>query len=541
MKLSYCFAILSITGIFTGYLKAYSRTDLFRLQVKEEQNNCIAKIFNENLKPYTNLVISNTHLKDWIFKYNYQFLIVNIDNDYSVLKNMQAKTYIFFVTDLNILRTTIQKLTKYLYFSTRFNFIIYIEDNYHSEELFSILWSYYIYNVIVLQEKNKSLQLVTYFPYNVTDCGVNITPAKIGNCDDTPVLKYFVEKIPTDLHGCVVNAATMLRPPLVINFNYNLTDNAGIQGSESIVVQNIARRLNFTLKHIEHSFKDWGYRLLNGTYIRLYGLLHSKKSVIMYGAMYANYSVVVDFDLSRAYLFTNSIWWVPTAIEIPVWKNLLMIFNFKLILLIMACIIFYSTVWWIFDPEKNSLIYCALNTWSMMMLVSAPFPKSLPLKLQFFIWTISCLILSNLFFSQLLNVLSHPVFEHQIETVDDVLKYGLKFGFHPGYEPVFNSSIPKDKYILDNYIPCQSTNECPNRIAYQRDFAIMKMESMTNYLIKRIWTRSDGRPLLHAVNEYNTRQINGYVDNIIRFNIQIIVTNKKYYINVQDNFKQYQT
>lgn len=232
----------------------------------------------------------------------------------------------------------------------------------------------------------------------------------------------------------------------------------------------------------------------------------------MYCSMFSNDSYDDDLDFSIPYLFTRNHWWVPAALEIPAWKNLLMIFNFKLILVIVAFFIIYSLLWWIFDTAKNNFTYCMLNTWSMMMLVSAPFPENLPLKLQFFVWSICSVILSNLFFSQLLNVLSHPIFEHQISSVDEILSSGLMFGFHPGFESDYDARIPRDRYILENYVTCTSGLECPNRTAFKRDFALMKTETQTLYMMSKIWTRKDGKNMLYPIYEYPSRNLNGYND-----------------------------
>lgn len=484
----------------------------FLLKVSNPINTkCINEIFKRNEIIYTTLIITNSIFKNTLF-YNYgtQFLLLSVEHSFEVVKKIQCKFFIFRILDLNDLIISLKKLRQYFTFSTRHNFIIHLEEkNYNIQNVFILLWEYYIYNVIVFKASNDSYNLLTYYPFDGHACGRSTIEKVLGTCKDN-LDNYYPPKIPMDFEGCSFSAITMIRAPFVININSTSYDNPSVQGYEHTILMNIVKKMNFSLVHFKHDFQDWGAKLSNGSYTEMFSVLYNKKTDFMYCAMYSNDSYDDDLDFSMPYIFTRNYWWVPAAIEIPAWKNLLMIFNFKLILLIVAFIIIYSLIWWIFDTENNNFIYCMLNTWSMMMLVSAPFPKILPLKLQFFIWSACSLILSNLFFSQLLSVLNHPIFEHQISSVDEILSTGLKFGFHPGYEPDYDIQMPRDRYILQNYITCTSGLECPNRTAFKRDFALMKSETQTKYMMSKIWTRKDGKNLLYPIYEYSSKNLNGY-------------------------------
>lgn len=479
------------------------------IKQENELKTCVNKIVSEN---YNKNVL--------LIQYDYEINLLDVaipiirnTNDANldtIMQKYQIDMFlIFFIGTENDVIGLIEKIKKHKYWNSRAKFVICFQQlgelNFNLlNNIFEIFWKYYIFNVIILQQND--LELYTYFPYNFeSKCGNNITSKYILNCLDLKIIEYFLEKIPEDLNKCNVTALSILRPPYVVKLN-GTGFSAKESGFEVTILHTAAKKLNFTVVYLHNPYPDNGYMASNGTYIMMYEMIHKNIANLMFNALMYNATYYWDFHLMHFSTIAKGYWWVPCAGRNPLWENMIYIFNKRLWFTIMCTVFANSFAWWVFESyferNKTEFSYYFINTWAVLMIIPNKKPKHWILKACYYVWVVSCLILTTLYTSQLVSVLTKAFYGRQITTVDEMLASGIKFGFHPGFRTLYNDSLAKERYILRNYVPCSAHNECINRTAYQKDFAVMKNDKQILNLIPRYWTDSSGRTMICPVMEY---------------------------------------
>lgn len=478
------------------------------MKQENKLKTCLNKIVSENYNKNTLLIQHDSEIDvlDVPIPIIRQTNATNFD---AIMLTYQIDMYILFIGTENDLTRLLNKFKIYKYWNSRAKFVVsfqYIDILNFSllDEVFTIFWKYFIFNVIVIQPED--LKVFTYFPYNYeSKCGNNISSKYLLTCMDYQNKEFFSEKIPEDLNKCNVTVISLVRPPYVISFN-GTGLNPKKSGFEVTILHTAAKKLNFKVVYLNNPYLDNGYLASNGNYIMMFGMVHKNIANLMFNAMMYNASYSWDFNLMHFSTIAKGYWWVPVAQKNPVWQNIIFVFNKYLWLTIICTVFATSFIWWTFesyfDKKKTEFSYFVINTWAILMIIPNKMPKHWVLKVCYYIWVVSCLILTTLYTSQLISVLTKAFYAHQITTVDEILASGMKFGFHPGFSSLYNDSLPRERYILQHYVQCSAHNDCINRTAHQRDFAVMKNDKQILNLIPKFWIDSSGRTMIHPVMEY---------------------------------------
>lgn len=475
--------------------------------VSTKINNSQSSDTKNIINHYVNYIMQQHFIKNTlVINYNseveikskFPVVIHSSKINFHEMHSIQFDMYIIIPYEEKIMEL-INNLATYSYWKSRANFVLIFDDKYKDNlsDLFMMLWKIHIYNVLLLYYNLKEVQFITFFPFNNGNCGKNLLPEYISK-DTTD---FFPPKIPNNLNGCEFELESLVRAPYVVSLNFSGKDPSE-SGIEITILYNIAKKLNFVPKYIYHPHNDWGYRLMNGSYIMMYKDLYAEKISMIVNGFYYNSSIFWDFDYMYLFLNAKGYWWVPAAIEIPVWKNLTKIFNNQLWLIIFLSLVLNGIFRWIVEKNNEGILYCIFSSMCAMILIPIKFPKERALKLQLHVWIASGLIISTIYISQLISILSKPLYEKQIKSLDEAFEHKLKFGFHPLYVHVYNESIAKDKYILKHCVLCSADNECVNRTAFQRDFAIMKNDRQIKHWIPKYWTLPNGRNMIYPILEY---------------------------------------
>lgn len=371
---------------------------------------------------------------------------------------------------------------------------IFKEDVINMTEVFKICW---LYNLVDfnLHYDNK---VYTYFPYNSSNCTINFNAVKIHTCGEE-IKNIFPNKIPKTLNGCEIKLLGNTIPPYVINVLAN-RNNPNKAGFETTMLHTISKKLNFTDTYIKHTFKIWGNRLPNGTYTDMFSALIDKSADLMFGMADITLDSV-ELDTVTLHIHDELIWWVPIAGQEPVWRNFLKIYKPFMWLSVLLAVILNSSIWWIISKiltqNKFNFINSLLITICSFLQLTVVPPSSASLRCLFIFWVAFTLILATAYQSQLISILTQPRYEHQISSIEELINSKLKFGFYTPVSSFYtnpNSSI--ESYIYNNYIACPLTEECLNRSAFKRDFAVAKNKRQTYYLMKKYYSYPDGRPML---------------------------------------------
>lgn len=434
-------------------------------------------------------------------------IIININTSMNVKVNLTwtediVTNYIFFLESYEDLKNLAPHLKYIKFWHPKYKHIIIFRNLVDNNLVCNYLWNIYIYNVVIIVANiNRTWDLFTYFPYNQDICTKNVTETYIENCETIDQIKYYYPKKEIMYYSrCVFKAITIYRPPFVLS--YNKTDDMHLNpGFECTIMNTVSERMNFTLKYINHGFNDWGTKDINDSFSNMFGLLQNNQANIMFGAMYFSYSYTPHFDYSIPYTFVKTIWVVPGPKQISLWKNLTVVFDYYLWMLYFGTYIIIAAFWWFATQRNMKLEYCLLQIWALLLVASVKINVPQKIKMQLISWSICFMIINTLYVSKLIVVLTKPIFEKPINSVSDIIYSGLKMGFHPGFQTTLNRSLPEHKYILNNYEKCSVGFECTNRTAFEGDFATIKNNIQTCYMIPRWYTSKTGRSLVHIFGE----------------------------------------
>ncbi|GLV46612.1 hypothetical protein CBL_20893, partial [Carabus blaptoides fortunei] len=131
-----------------------------------------------------------------------------------------------------------------------------------------------------------------------------------------------------------------------------------------------------------------------------------------------------------------------------------------------------------------------------------PQPRSNVMRFLFMGSTLCSMLMYTAHQSQLIGSLTTPRYGRQITTVEELLESDLSYGFSALVTDFFvTSTNTQYKTIEANHIKCPITEECLNRTAFKRDFAVMKNVRQTNYLINKYYTKPDGTSMIYGFKE----------------------------------------
>lgn len=151
-----------------------------------------------------------------------------------------------------------------------------------------------------------------------------------------------------------------------------------------------------------------------------------RKVDVAYGHMWVNMGYIEDFDITYPLFADNSRWFVPTALPAKQWKSLFVIFEFNLWGAIIIVYVVNSLSWWIIGKlsqdmeELQDIGVCFLYSLYALCTGSFDQPSKFVMKILVMNWTIGGFLIAIMYQSQLLTILTSPLYEHQISTLQDL-------------------------------------------------------------------------------------------------------------------------
>lgn len=290
---------------------------------------------------------------------------------------------------------------------------------------------------------------------------------------------------------------------------YVFRTSGGFGGLEVRFLDAIRGKMGFNFTFLTHSYRTWGLLRSDGNYSDMFGRLQGKQVDIVMGMCPTNYTHMWDFEMSNSYLQDALVWLVPKALEEEDWRRLQKVFPNTIWLIVLVIILAMPVVWSCtsyylrhnelnsFRSYKNTLI----KTMSVFFNVSVQkYPRTSTLRWLFILYAFYSLILTTIYQSKLISTLTQTDYSHQISTVDELLESGLNFGGNINIKTLFNNSASKtEQTIYQNLKICDLTLSCPNRTAFLRDFATIKSEIPSKFLIHQYYTKPDGSPMIYIL------------------------------------------
>lgn len=230
--------------------------------------------------------------------------------------------------------------------------------------------------------------------------------------------------------------------------------------------------------------------------------LLSKKTDVIYGFAIESYTLFNVVEYTLFHVADDSRFWVPRASLIPNWQHIGKIFKNNIWLLIIITLFLNSFLWFMCGKITNetiihyrSLYLTILGSYKVLLQGSISQPKHILNRIVFIIWTLTSLLLFTAYQSQLISILTKPLYEHQISNVGELLQTDLIIGYVPTfYYNQLNLSKMQNSQLQISQCPLNEL--CLNRTAFQKDMAAIKGVKFTKYYMLKYFTDLNGKELL---------------------------------------------
>ena len=327
-----------------------------------------------------------------------------------------------------------------------------------SEILELLFVKYRAVNTAILYASDVfSYDIYTGDPYHgdVVECG-KMTTLYIGRCTNGKIIdplyteeKLRINKVPTEMHSCTFNFCARVQEPFV---------NEGCQdGLEIKIMQALQEEMGFDII-TTCSELDRGELTENGTWSDLLGEVRSDSCDIIAGAFFPDPEVHADFAATEFYLQDFYTFYVHTAPLAPRWKGLVTIFRIKT-WGAFAVVLIISWIFWLImgiisreSHQHHQMILTFLNVVAVSLGVSANNrPVFSPLRVFFCILALYALTITAIYTSKLITVFTHPKYDHQIDTIEELIEIDLPIGGRLENMDWFENGDELDEMIFDRY------------------------------------------------------------------------------------------
>ncbi|XP_049870089.1 uncharacterized protein LOC126369625 [Pectinophora gossypiella] len=352
------------------------------------------------------------------------------------------------------------------------------------ENILTCLFRNNVINIVVIVPKESDIRNAIIYSWRPFDppkyCGYFNETAKnrllvINSCE-RGALKYqkddFKDRIPDNMGGCVLQILALERQPFV----------SGDRDDPNI------EKLYFKRLTDEYNFKT-EYTLVNGfrgernegVWDGALKELAAKKGQILMGGIFPDFDVHEDFECSKTYLADAYTWVAPRAFQSPKWTALFIIFQNT----VWQCVIaayFICVLSWIFLGHfsketlyHKTLRHCIMNTWiSHVGFCAYARPVKLSLRVFYVFFNIYCILFLTCYQTKLIDVLTNPKFEEQIDTIEELVESGLKFGGSEELHGLFyNSSDSFDYMIGEKWVDVDNMSKALMDVTVYRNFSVL--------------------------------------------------------------------
>jgi hypothetical protein len=319
----------------------------------------------------------------------------------------------------------------------------------------------------------SEINLYTLFPYsreqNCSDVkkitlldkySLNAKGESVHNSD--MVLKRNIK----NLYGCPVKVVTRERPPTVLDTSRD--GNANCTGLEINVLLFILGNMNATpLFSIIPSKNRTSFDMLGA----LLDGIDPGSADIAVGSMPLYEGLIGSADASVPYFETLVQWIVPCPKPVSRWDALFAVFPSTVWLCISLSFVSLVTVVWLLAGNSEclnytSLQYCLLNIWAVALEVSVhKMPQTFRIRGIFLTWIWVSFALCTVFQAFFTTFLVNPGFERKINTEDELLDSGIRYGYTDYY-----GSVIRNRAIRNGGSNCVNHNACLENVIKYGNF-----------------------------------------------------------------------
>lgn len=214
---------------------------------------------------------------------------------------------------------------------------------------------------------------------------------------------------------------------------------------------------------------------------------------------HGNTSENTEFDGSTTYMMDSVEWFAPKARPIAVWLNMAYIFPVQLWIMLLLTIISVLFIWITLEHNFHQTSPIYIGFMILGSFLGNSFPNIKILRAFLMVWLFLTLMFNSFYQSNLISILTSPIYEEQIDNIYSARDKGFKYGYFVTLRSAVIADLTQKmrKSILDNEVLCPLTPECVNRTAFDRDIIIAKGKRLTQYLMPRYYRNlKTGKDLL---------------------------------------------
>lgn len=362
-----------------------------------------------------------------------------------------------------------------------------------AKHLLQIAWERNLFSTTIITETNVSDEWYVYdarFLRNTDQskrCIENIAPMVSLSCrNKTLTIKtvrnswYRKTKSP-----CTVDVISFEFPPFVVNET---------EGFEINLIKNLGEHINVNFELLIEKNGDGHWGELNksdGSWSGRLGQVEEKSAVAV-GNLKAMPDLYRYFDFSEAYYYDKMVWVVPVAELAPRWMRIFMPFTRQLWLFIIFIFAVGGVLLRLSYVKKERGIYRKLQRTLFVSLeaflgTGTKRPPISRLARAFFASLAFCgIFFCSVYQGSLIDVLTHPIYKHQIHTLEEVIESGLNIGGFAQYKEYFNVSDDKSSMKIYNMFesrPNANVYDWLGIVATERNVATLSSQLYVKYLI----------------------------------------------------------
>jgi hypothetical protein len=316
-------------------------------------------------------------------------------------------------------------------------------------------------------------------------------------------------KISSDLQGCPFFVLISEYPPFLVALR-NATQNTSskLEFEEGPIMRllkalssEMHMTLNITGVEAARVFPQMFAKIKDGKF----DVLFCPVSLLHFGRTFLDETYVLAQKRGR--------FMVPCGQTFPRWNSVIRVFSpnlwFSVFLsIIIACVLMYLTGYLYKLPQPEYQVYqslssCLINMWALLLGSSlSAMPRSDSFRIFFSAWLMYCFAVDTVFQAFLTSFLINPGRERQIESIQELLRTDLPYGFDPQCDSMFNDTGDGVmKTILQHRIPCSPYTTCMDWVAYHRNFSTPSTDNIVDYFTAIKYVDNQGKPLVCAIKE----------------------------------------
>lgn len=295
-----------------------------------------------------------------------------------------------------------------------------------ANEIFRLLWTKRISNVVILYLDMSAVKVTTFFPFNSKSCS-DTTPVDVSHF----VVAHLFADRTKDLKNCPIRVAAPEIPPFVMT-----NDKNEVVGRDIDLIKALSEALNFKLdlSYLNYSLA-YGFLFDNGTGTGAFKDLLESRADIIISDYFLQVGRLTWLDSSKAYFNTKIVFVVSPGRKLKSIEKLLQPFSKSFWLLLVAYGVLISSAIFLINLKFKSFARSLFNFGSpylsLLSLVLAVSltrqPRKSFARLVWVSFVMFCLVLQSVYQGSLFKFLQTDSKLKEVQTIDEMIERDFKF------------------------------------------------------------------------------------------------------------------